>query len=113
MKHTPEPWDANGSIISAGAFHKGQCRYGAYIGECDNSDNTSRAVACVNALAGIEDPAAFVEKAKQAIAAVKRADLTDEEIKNANPHGYWPEAYVHWTTGARHVRNLLHGEGKE
>ncbi len=52
------------------------------------------------------------------IAAVKRADLTDEEIDQFVYNGKYPTTYdakykLGQQNGARHVRDLLHGEGKE
>ena len=57
------------------------------------------------------------------LAAIRRADLTDEEIDKECPYkrldssiGASPfddPKIGSWKQGARHVRDLLHGEGKE
>lgn len=52
MKHTAEPWLRKPTISERGRFV-----------ELD-ADDYARAQACVNALAGIADPAAFVKRAK-------------------------------------------------
>ena len=49
MKHTPEPWEQSGTnIIDSRGF---------YLGECRSEKGAARIVACVNACAGMEDPA--------------------------------------------------------
>lgn len=72
MPHTPEPWSADrvteiGPIgISAGPTHIGEI-----IGTGDAAEdaaNAARIVACVNACAGISDPAATLRSAREAIA---------------------------------------------
>ncbi len=63
--------------------------------------------------------AAAYPKMEQALetvlAAVKRADLTDEEINEKNPYDattrHNASKKIGWKNGARHVRDLLHGEG--
>ncbi len=51
------------------------------------------------------------------LAAVKRADLTDRQINDMmpdDPSDVCESYYINgWINGARHVRDLLHGEGKE
>jgi hypothetical protein len=61
---TPEPWYAHGADIRTNADER------VNIYDHDPS-NRERIVACVNALAGIPDPAAFVKQAKEAAAAVQ------------------------------------------
>lgn len=65
MKHTPEPWyqesDGGGSIIAADP----QCV--EVIGSTDGKkwqENARRIVACVNACAGMADPAKEIAKLK-------------------------------------------------
>ena len=75
-KHTPEPWIWIGTdedktltsptanyVIIAGTCSNDDGTVGLYI----NQANADRIVACVNALAGIDDPAAFVEAAKAVV----------------------------------------------
>ena len=77
MKHTPEPWhydscdDKAHPTVKAGEYFITDCCSCAMplgIEEEPMIANAKRIVACVNALAGIEDPAAFVEQAKAALA---------------------------------------------
>ena len=75
MKHTPEPWaveDRGGMAATIvgltrvanqhwnGKFH--------YLGSLFYKPDMERSVACVNALAGIPDPAKFVEAARKVVA---------------------------------------------
>lgn len=77
-KHTPEPWRQGGSesdAVSKFAHASqvvGELSGSSYILASFNFNfselaiaNAGRAVACVNAMAGIPDPAAFVERAKR------------------------------------------------
>lgn len=115
-KHTPEPWKAE-------RYHgRGYCAWSIYhithlasfspsttvsggddpalsekTEDADCKANAERAVACVNAMRGIEDPAAFMENArtaadgarKQARASVRDSlrfvaeKTTSEEIRKA------------------------------
>jgi hypothetical protein len=68
--HTPEPWSqsdtwvfaADREFISVSFGHKQFTDQRASA-----KANAERIVACVNALAGIEDPEAFVKEAKAAL----------------------------------------------
>jgi hypothetical protein len=62
--HTGEPWYAHGPDIRTSADER------VNIYDHDPS-NRERIVACINALAGVPDPAAFVKQAKEAAAAFK------------------------------------------
>jgi len=80
MEHTKEPWifnkENNGGGISRHAYNGVYSEDGSSsrtIADFDIADagkgdiglsNAKRAVACVNALAGIKDPEAFVKAAK-------------------------------------------------
>lgn len=79
QKWTPEPWSvacdrretfiaggADGGLAAIFAVGKDDGMGGATL-DGQDSGNLFRAVACVNALAGIPDPAAFMERAKAAI----------------------------------------------
>lgn len=70
QKHTPEPWhqfafevyDDDNCIIA-------DCGYAADVfGKEGMKANAARIVACVNALAGIENPEEWVKEAKELIA---------------------------------------------
>jgi hypothetical protein len=80
-KHTPEPWridrtaedDATPAYLIAGNTSKYVViahlyPYSFYHMNAETANaNNKRIVACVNALAGIEDPEAFVKEAKAAM----------------------------------------------
>jgi hypothetical protein len=81
MKHTPEPWrrDMNSGLecdirgpnsqkvaLCFGLSNKGNLRGEEYKNEC--SANAARIVECVNACAGIENPAAIKDLIKAALA---------------------------------------------
>ncbi len=76
MKHTKEPWEARrdpchfGTLSSVyGHEHdRSVAEIGGMTWE-EQEANTHRVVACVNALAGIADPEAFVAKVREVIAA--------------------------------------------
>jgi hypothetical protein len=67
MKHTPEPWgqylnhitDSDGWTM--GDLHFGQ-RFEGISVKFDAEANAARIVACVNACAGMDDPAAEIER---------------------------------------------------
>ena len=64
-EHTKEPWEADGSVVNGltrepEQHWNGRChRLGSLYRDADSA----RAVACVNAIAGIPDPAGFVAAA--------------------------------------------------
>ena len=82
MAHSPEPWEA---------FHYGEhdtlISYCVASGGFAGKEDAERAVACVNAMQGIEDPAAFVAeaKAREALFRFSRQDWRDvaEQCKEA------------------------------
>lgn len=59
-KHTPEPWRKQGTGLIIGG--RAEC-----LAECYAAINADRIVACVNAMAGIPGPAAYVEKVRTAL----------------------------------------------
>jgi hypothetical protein len=69
-KHIPEPWSqsdtwvfaADREFIAVAFGHKQFTN-----GRANANANAERIVACVNALAGIDDPEAFVKEAKAAM----------------------------------------------
>ena len=72
-EHTKEPWEADGSVVNGltrepEQHWNGRChRLGSLYRDADSA----RAVACVNALAGIPDPAGFVAAAEALAEAVR------------------------------------------
>lgn len=74
-KHTTGQWivDAPATTaparIMAGPFTRKSGRGTTHIGSCwgNHHEDAARIVACVNALDGIADPAAFVAAARQAL----------------------------------------------
>lgn len=80
-KHSPEPWALNpydgGAPEIYGFSHRGQTRAIARVLYHNGSEdpevraNAHRIVACVNALAGIEDPAAAIAAAREALEACR------------------------------------------
>lgn len=81
-KHTPEPWAYDNEFIVDASDN--------YLADCAGSDfsveqdryNAQRIVACVNAMAGIEDPGAFMEVVKQLeLDAAERIMSENKELK--------------------------------
>lgn len=74
-KHTPEPWGDHAiNKPDHGVIH---AMRGAHIGTLKSSDsrsdsNAARIVACINACAGIEDPAAALSNVRQLLRSWKR-----------------------------------------
>jgi hypothetical protein len=71
--HTTEPWARNEQRIESSREH-GVANDGWCIAEFygpDAKENIRRTRACVNAMAGIESPAAFVAKVRELIAAAR------------------------------------------
>lgn len=70
--HTPEPWAMSGRVkkcsISGHSVIRDQG--GTPIGYIAYSDDASRAIACVNACSGIEDPAEALSEARSALFAL-------------------------------------------
>ena len=64
MKHTPEPWELKHDYTPEGGYYKitKQGDYWPIIPESSCNENFSRIVACVNACAGMDDPAAEIER---------------------------------------------------
>jgi hypothetical protein len=65
MKHTPEPWKVDGGKCRNAIVHEfGQMAIAEcwYRGNWENTRaNAARIVACINACAGMEDPAKEIE----------------------------------------------------
>ena len=57
-KHTPEPWIAVGERVAGNGILIALCGHG-------NADNAARIVACVNACAGMEDPAKEIAEMRE------------------------------------------------
>lgn len=70
--HTPEPWVLSGHVnkcsISGHSVIRDQG--GTPIGYIAYSDDASRAIACVNACAGLADPAEAIREARGALFAL-------------------------------------------
>lgn len=65
-KHTPEPWEVDSMMVVGPRSEADDQTFGMIIGLADiYGDNekadATRIVACVNALAGIDDPEAFMQ----------------------------------------------------
>ena len=70
-KHSPEPWhllpdDGGALTVMSGRRIVAKVYYHGGSEDPHVHENARRIVACVNACAGIEDPAAFIAKAKEA-----------------------------------------------
>jgi hypothetical protein len=86
QKHTPEPWEYWNERSGEENTFNIQCVRGDIVAICDdhwdrrgddtNEANAARIVACVNALDGIPDPAAFVERARA-------VEAERDELRNA------------------------------
>lgn len=77
VAHTPEPWEAikldgypHSRIIAPN--HEGHCRFVYDAGGVGAHADMSRAVQCVNALAGIADPDALVKSHGELVRALER-----------------------------------------
>lgn len=67
-KHTPEPWSVHSKRVWTVEDDCGDPVAGTFAREeVENIANSSRIVACVNAMAGIDDPAAWVKGVKAAL----------------------------------------------
>lgn len=92
MKHTPEPWEANGAGIYTSD--------GRLIAECCIEEvdiiidvkTAARIVACVNACAGIDSE--YLKKAKLA-----------EQIANANAANYYKDLLLRFFSAYKNARN--------
>lgn len=71
-KHTPEPWALSGCVNECSiSGHSVICdQSNAPIGYIAYSDDANRAIICVNACAGIEDPGAAIREAREALFAL-------------------------------------------
>lgn len=75
--HTPEPWSATGIDIEAGGEYIADFSCPELTAEAE-AGNAARAVACVNACVGIEDPGTTIPKLIAALRSlVKRADTSE------------------------------------
>lgn len=87
MKHTPEPWREN----SQGDAEHIYCeRHGAIatiphggLNRDEHKANAQRIVACVNAMAGIEEPQAFRDSLKKLVSYADKASemFTEKDAK--------------------------------
>lgn len=76
-KHTPEPWETDGSDVTADGVWIGQFGWDEYPEDKDGA-NAEHAVACVNACTGIKDPGTTIPKLIAALRSlVHRADTTE------------------------------------
>ena len=68
-RHTPEPWASSGCVNECSiSGHSVICDQGRTpIGYIAYSDDANRAIICVNACAGIEDPAEAIREAREAL----------------------------------------------
>lgn len=89
MKHTPEPWKAyvnprNGAIGVYSITTENDVAGCNHLGLPANARkaNANRIVACVNACAGIEDPASAISDAREAL------ELALEVIEATGPGSY-------------------------
>ena len=65
-KHTPEPWFSDSEHV--GSSVSDRLNDGWFAAKClgpDRVENARRIAACVNACAGMEDPAAEIEKLRR------------------------------------------------
>lgn len=96
-KHTPEPWDDASQypgFKSIRIFAK--THFIATVGNTDDTKaqteaNAARIVTCVNALAGIPDPAATLKAVREALAITKReveCYCTSEGVGVKPGHGF-------------------------
>ena len=67
-EHTKEPW---GYIRTINGHHALVSDSG-YVADFDNPEDAHRAYACVNALAGIDDPKVFMRDARAILRNAKR-----------------------------------------
>lgn len=95
-KHTPEPWEVYGKLsckitskVSSYVL-VADCKVSNVIEQNEMQANTARIVACVNALAGIENPVEFVQNAKKLldnpIDPTQKDNLVVEHIVSMNKH---------------------------
>jgi hypothetical protein len=82
VKHTPGPWRIAAGVVICAADHAGNSaqvattQYSAFTWE-EEERNAERIVSCVNACAGIEDPAAYIEAMRRELR--RLVDLCDTE----------------------------------
>jgi len=77
-EYTPEPWENHiGTIESESGWHIASC---VTTNGGKATANAARIVACVNAMAGIDDPAAEIAKLRaEREELIKLADLWDQQ----------------------------------
>jgi hypothetical protein len=94
MKHTPEPWEKIEDWVKKGG-EKVALVYG--IDNTQEHANAARIVACVNACAGMDDPAAEIERLRaiesdmpEVLRLVKMTMLEDllNELRGLKPEQY-------------------------
>lgn len=83
MKHTPEPWGLIDRYSSMIFDNEGNGVFDG-IGEHDNhAANSRRAVECVNAMVGIEDPERFIKNARELAQSERNLKLLNAELLSA------------------------------
>jgi hypothetical protein len=71
-KHTAAPWIYTGSVLVEDQNRNVVARCNTHFRMDAEEANAARIVACVNACAGIEDPAAALAEAKEALRKILR-----------------------------------------
>jgi hypothetical protein len=94
-KHTPGPWQTDNMGLGLGHIRSSDPndqRMIAYAQASPTDANAARIVACVNALEGIEDPAAFVAAVRELVEAARSilAVVSNVSFESA-------ESYAHAT----------------
>ena len=85
-KHTKEPWHIDGEKIRANLPDGGK----RMIGTVDDPLNILRVTQCVNALAGIEDPAATLKAVRELIEKAHGDDhLNHPLVANCDGFDQW------------------------
>jgi len=85
--HTPEPWKSHNGSIFSGDNRFTLAHFILYFGTHDNAENAQRAVACVNALAGLNP-----EAVPDAVAALREIlAVPSEQFANARQFQAWCE----------------------
>jgi hypothetical protein len=79
MKHTTEPWEHE--VLEVYSKERLVADCGHIEGDPENISNASRIVACVNALAGIEEPEQWVAMAKSHIDASEAQADQNQRLK--------------------------------
>jgi hypothetical protein len=73
MSHTATPWKFADCIIRKDGFLQNEARDNAWIGECDKRDDAKRIVECVNACAGMQNPAEEIQAMRTELSQLRTA----------------------------------------